>query len=98
MDIPEMQLAVFYEPVPSEIRSIQRRGRVGRTRIGKIMILVTRNTRDEAYYWTAMKKENVMKDTLHKMKEELEYPTAQDAPTREELEKKARKQASLDEF
>jgi ERCC4-related helicase len=98
MDIPEMQLAVFYEPVPSEIRSIQRRGRVGRTRIGKIMILVTRNTRDEAYYWTAMKKENVMKDTLHKMKAELEYPTTHDAPTREELEKKARKQASLEEF
>ncbi|MFH1364701.1 MAG: DEAD/DEAH box helicase [Candidatus Aenigmatarchaeota archaeon] len=34
IDIPEMELAVFYEPVPSEIRSIQRRGRVGRSKVG----------------------------------------------------------------
>ncbi len=70
IDIPEMELAIFYEPVPSEIRSIQRRGRVGRTKLGKIMILMTKRTRDEAYYWTAHKKEKLMKKTLYKMKGE----------------------------
>jgi ERCC4-related helicase len=70
IDIPEMELAIFYEPVPSEIRSIQRRGRVGRTKLGKIMILITRKTRDEAYYWTAHRKERLMKSTLYSMKGE----------------------------
>jgi Fanconi anemia group M protein len=70
IDIPEMELAVFYEPVPSEIRSIQRRGRVGRTKLGKIMILIARKTRDEAYYWTAHRKEKVMKKTLYEMRGE----------------------------
>lgn len=70
MDIPEMELAVFYEPVPSEIRSIQRRGRVGRTKIGRIIILIAKRTRDEAYYWTAHKKESVMRKTLYELKEE----------------------------
>ncbi len=68
IDIPEMELAVFYEPVPSEIRSIQRRGRVGRTKLGRIMMLITRKTRDEAYYWTAHRKEKVMKKTLYEMR------------------------------
>lgn len=70
IDIPEMELAVFYEPVPSEIRSIQRRGRVGRTKLGKIMILIARKTRDEAYYWMAHRKEKVMKKTLYEMRGE----------------------------
>ncbi|UCC91867.1 MAG: DEAD/DEAH box helicase, partial [Candidatus Aenigmatarchaeota archaeon] len=72
IDIPEMELAVFYEPVPSEIRSIQRRGRVGRTKVGKIVILMAKKTRDEAYYWTAHRKERVMKKTLYEMKGEAE--------------------------
>ncbi len=97
IDIPEMELAVFYEPVPSEIRSIQRRGRVGRTKFGRIIILMTKNTRDEAYYWTAMRKEKVMKDTLHEMRSELEYPT-DGMPTMEDMERKERKQLRIHEF
>ena len=69
IDIPEMELAIFYEPVPSEIRSIQRRGRVGRTKLGKIVILITKRTRDEAYYWTAYRKEKLMRKMLYGMKE-----------------------------
>ncbi len=63
-------LAIFYEAVPSEIRNIQRRGRVGRTNVSKIIILITRNSRDEAYYWSSQKKEKAMKGILHGMKEE----------------------------
>jgi ERCC4-related helicase len=68
LDIPAMDLAIFYEPVPSEIRSIQRRGRVGRQKIGRIIFLITRRTRDEAYFWSAKNKELRMKKTLYGMK------------------------------
>lgn len=68
LDIPAMDIAVFYEPVPSEIRSIQRRGRVGRQKIGRVVVLIARGTRDEAYRWSAMNKERRMHRTLHGMK------------------------------
>lgn len=68
LDIPAMDLAVFYEPVPSGIRSIQRRGRVGRQVVGKVIFLITKGTRDEAYYWTAHHKERRMKKALYGMR------------------------------
>lgn len=64
--------AIFYEPVPSEVRAIQRRGRVGREQPGKVYILVTRKTRDEAYYWAAFHKEKKMKKILYSMKNQLD--------------------------
>lgn len=68
LDIPAMDLAIFYESVPSEIRSIQRRGRVGRQKVGRVIVLITRNTRDEAYRWSAYHKERRMHRTLYEMK------------------------------
>jgi len=64
--------AILYEAVPSEIRSIQRRGRVGRERPGKIYILMTKKTRDQAYYWSAYHKEKKMKSILHRMKDQTD--------------------------
>lgn len=69
LDIPSMDLAIFYEPAPSEIRTIQRRGRVGRQKAGKIIILITKNTRDEAYHWVSHYKEKKMKDIMEDMKQ-----------------------------
>ncbi len=68
LDIPAVELVVFFEPVPSEIRTIQRRGRTGRFSKGKTIILMAKNTRDEAFYWTARNKERKMKETLNTMK------------------------------
>lgn len=68
LDIPSMDLAVFYEPVPSGIRSIQRRGRVGRQMVGRIIFLITKGTRDEAYYWSAQRKEKSMYKALYGMR------------------------------
>ncbi len=70
LSIEGADMAVFYEPVPSEIRSIQRRGRVGRYAKGKVVVLITRNTRDQAYYWTSRTKERRMKDTVRGMKKQ----------------------------
>ncbi len=60
LDIPEVDLVVFYEPIPSAIRTIQRRGRTGRKRAGKVVVLYTKGTRDEAYRWSAHHKEKQM--------------------------------------
>ena len=64
IDIPAVDLVVLYEPVPSEVRMIQRRGRTGRKRTGRVKVLVTEGTRDEAYYWSSIRKEDSMKSQL----------------------------------
>ncbi|MHA1743343.1 MAG: helicase-related protein, partial [Candidatus Heimdallarchaeota archaeon] len=71
LDVPTVDYAIFYEPVPSEIRTIQRRGRVGRQAAGKIIFLITKKTRDEAYYWAAFHKEKKMKGILYDMKKDM---------------------------
>ena len=71
LDIPATDLVVFYEPIPSEIRTIQRRGRTGRRRPGKVVILITRQSRDEAYYWSSRNKEKSMKHELEILREKL---------------------------
>lgn len=69
IDVPSIDYAIFYESVPSEIRHIQRRGRVGRQSVGKVMFLLTKGTRDEIYYYSSLKKEKKMKSMLYRMKE-----------------------------
>ncbi len=61
LDIPRVDLVVFYEPVPSEIRAIQRRGRTGRSTLGKVIILIAKGTKDEAYYFAEIAREKKMK-------------------------------------
>ena len=46
LDIPEVDLVVFYEPIPSEIRYIQRKGRTGRKSAGMVTILAANDTVD----------------------------------------------------
>ena len=60
IDIPATDMVLFYEPVPSEIRSIQRKGRTGRARTGRVVVLMAKGTRDEAYYWISDRKEKTM--------------------------------------
>jgi len=71
LDIPEVDLIVFYEPVPSAIRSIQRRGRTARHKKGRVVILITKNTRDETYFWIAHHKEKNMYKILEDLKNKI---------------------------
>lgn len=64
IDIPAVDLVILYEPVPSEVRMIQRRGRTGRKRSGRVKVLITNGTRDEGYYWASVHKERRMKHQL----------------------------------
>jgi Fanconi anemia group M protein len=67
LDIPAVDAVVFYEPVPSEIRAIQRRGRAARFKEGEIIVLMTKGTRDEFYYYASINKEKRMKRILSGM-------------------------------
>ncbi len=71
LDIPQVDLVVFYEPVPSEIRTIQRRGRTGRSAAGRVVTLVTKDTRDEAYLYSARRKERKMHVELDRLRKDL---------------------------
>lgn len=67
IDVPAADTAIFFEPVPSEIRSIQRRGRVGRAKEGEVIIMVTRGTRDETFRYVSAAREKKMKGIIKKL-------------------------------
>lgn len=71
LDIPKVDKVIFYEPIPSAIRSIQRRGRTGRLEQGEVTILITSKTRDEIYRWASHHKEKRMYRNLEALKKEF---------------------------
>lgn len=71
LDLPEVNLVVFYEPIPSAIRKIQRAGRTARLMPGKLIILITRKTRDESYHYASLAKERKMYGILSNIHEEF---------------------------
>ena len=60
LDVPSTDLVIFYEAVPSEIRSIQRKGRTGRSGAGRVVVLVTKGTSDEVFRHVSQAKETMM--------------------------------------
>jgi len=68
LHVPDVDHVIFYEAVPSEIRSIQRRGRTGRTSVGKVTVLMAEGTVDEAYYYSSRRKEQQMRHLLETVK------------------------------
>ena len=61
LDVPSTDLVIFYEAVPSEIRSIQRKGRTGRSGEGSIIVLVTKGTQDETFRYVSQAREKSMR-------------------------------------
>ncbi len=68
LDIPKVDNVIFYEPIPSAIRHIQRRGRTGRNEKGSVIILLAEGTRDEGSRWAAHHKEKKMHKLLKTLK------------------------------
>ena len=64
LDIPQVSQVVFYEPVSSGIRSIQRRGRTGRAAAGEVTVLIAKGTRDEGYWHASQNRESQMESDL----------------------------------
>jgi Fanconi anemia group M protein len=73
LDIPRVDLVIFYEPIPSAIRSIQRKGRTGRQEQGRVIVLLAKNTRDEGYRWSAHHKEKQMYKHLLKLRQKIKF-------------------------
>lgn len=72
LDIPATDLVIFYEPIPDVVRTIQRRGRTGRARFGRAVVLVAEGTRDAGLYRSAYGRERRM----HAMLERVEADAA----------------------
>ncbi len=87
LDIIEVSNVIFYEPVPSEIRTIQRRGRTARLMKGSLIILMTKATRDEAYYWAAFNKEKKMKKAISDIQAEFDDKEAAKEENKENQKK-----------
>jgi ERCC4-related helicase len=74
LDIPEVSMVIFYEPIPSAIRKIQRAGRTARLSPGQLKILITKNTRDEIYHYASYHKEKRMYKAIEDIKRTFSQP------------------------
>jgi len=74
LDIPEVNEVIFYEPIPSAIRKIQRTGRTARLSKGKLKILITKKTLDETFHYVAYHKEKRMHSAIQQIKKDFENP------------------------
>ncbi|HLC24836.1 MAG TPA: DEAD/DEAH box helicase [Nitrosopumilaceae archaeon] len=72
LDISEVNLVVFFDNVPSSIRYIQRKGRTGRKSLGRLVVLIAKDTSDETYYWIGKRKVTAAKNMGEKMSKILE--------------------------
>ena len=68
LDIPEVKLVIFYEPVASEIRHIQRKGRTGRKSSGNVIILAAKDTVDMRILFASKRRMEKMKTIFTSMK------------------------------
>jgi Fanconi anemia group M protein len=68
LDIPKVDLVIFYEPIPSAIRTVQRRGRTGRGEKGKVIVLMAQGTHDVGSKWVAHHKEKRMYRAIAEVK------------------------------
>jgi len=72
LDISEVNLVIFYDNVPSSIRFIQRKGRTGRKDVGRLVVLIAKDTIDEAYYWIGKRKVKLASNMADKITKHLE--------------------------
>lgn len=72
LDIPSVDVVLFYEPIPNEIRNIQRKGRTGRFRAGEVYILVAKGTKDEIYLYISRRREEKMLSLIKGINRKLE--------------------------
>ena len=64
LDIPEVDFVIFYEPISSEIRYIQRKGRTGRKSAGSVVILAANDTIDRRYLVASQRRMEMMHKRL----------------------------------
>ena len=72
LDIPEVSEVIFYEPIPSAIRAIQRAGRTARLSKGKLIMLITKKTRDETFFYASKARQKKMKTAIEGIQKNLD--------------------------
>lgn len=68
IDIPAVDLVLFYEPVSDAVRTVQRRGRTGREKQGRVVVLVAKHTQDQSKFYASESKEEKMKEQMAELK------------------------------
>lgn len=94
LDVPDVDLVVFFESVPSEIRAIQRRGRTGRSSLGRVVVLLTRDTREVQYQAAEVRRERAMKRIVRRMSAEARARRDGGTPPAPSAEERPRPRAS----
>lgn len=87
LDIPATDLVVFYEPIPDVIRTIQRRGRTGRARTGRAVVLVAEGTRDVGMNRGAVARERRMHEMLERVQTALSHGDSLKPPERPKVQR-----------
>ncbi|MFP3293470.1 MAG: helicase-related protein [Nitrososphaeria archaeon] len=94
LDMPSVDRVIFYEPIPSEIRYIQRRGRTGRRAPGRVTILAAEGTADMAYLYASARRARRMREVVRRVNSllgpVLRFPEPPDPMSPEEVEAEAR--------
>jgi Fanconi anemia group M protein len=80
LDVPDVDLVVFFESIPSEIRAIQRRGRTGRSSLGRVVLLLTEATRDVGYQKAEDRREKAMGRIVRRLSRESRSRSRRTAP------------------
>jgi ERCC4-related helicase len=102
LDIPEVGLVIFYEPIPSEIRYIQRKGRTGRRSAGSVIILAAKDTIDSRYHRAAQRRVEMMQKRMKNLtsislKQMTRVPIRPNLMTLQEVTDIERRKASLED-
>jgi len=108
LDIPNVDAIIFFEPIPSEIRLIQRRGRTGRYAPGRCYILVTEESVDIPFHIVARRKEHSMNSVLSNPqqltlvsgleREKIDFSVKNDKSTGSQVVKNFRERRDLEQI
>ncbi len=98
LDVPEVDLVLFFEPVSTAIRSIQRKGRTGRQAPGRVVVLVAEDTRDEAFFWISRRREEEMERELRALADAVDDIEEALSPAAEAAASRDPDQPSLEAF
>ena len=97
LDVPAADSVILYEPVPSAVRAIQRRGRTARQRDGDVHILIAKGTRDEYVQHASLRREQSMYRTLDSLQKQSRLPRRA-APKADVLSAFSIAESSAEEF
>lgn len=102
LDIPEVGLVIFYEPIPSEIRYIQRKGRTGRKSAGSVIILAAKDTIDSRYHRASQRRLEMMHKRMRNLtnitlKQMTRLPVRLNLMTPDEISHVEKRQARLED-